>query len=97
MFQLMWNNIGVSDMARFKTDLRTAGFVWLRIRNILLNMITAGFYRPFARVAEYKMKTESVTLHVKGGLDRLVGTLEAQQKDGFGDAVADALGIDVIG
>lgn len=97
MFQLMWNNIGVSDMARFKTDLRTAGFVWLRIRNILLNMLTAGFYRPFARVAEYKMKTESVTLHVKGGLDRLVGTLEAQQKDGFGDAVADALGIDVIG
>lgn len=97
MFQLMWNNIGVSDMARFKTDLRTAGFVWLRIRNILLNMLTAGFYRPFARVAEYKMKTESVTLHVKGGLDRLVGTLEAQQKDGFGDAVADALGLDVIG
>jgi uncharacterized membrane protein YjgN (DUF898 family) len=97
MFQLMWNNIGVSDMARFKTDLRTASFVWLRIRNILLNMLTAGFYRPFARVAEYKMKTESVTLHVKGGLDRLVGTLEAQQKDGFGDAVADALGIDVIG
>lgn len=97
MFQLMWNNIGVSDVARFKTDLRTASFVWLRIRNILLNMLTAGFYRPFARVAEYKMKTESVTLHVKGGLDRLVGTLEAQQKDGFGDAVADALGLDVIG
>ncbi|MDI3382448.1 YjgN family protein [Xenophilus aerolatus] len=97
MFQLMWNSIGVSDVARFKTDLRAASFVWLRIRNILLNLLTAGFYRPFARVAEYKMKTESVTLHVKGGLDRLVGTLEAQQKDGFGDAVADALGIDVIG
>jgi uncharacterized membrane protein YjgN (DUF898 family) len=97
MFQLMWNNIGVSDVARFRTDLRTASFVWLRIRNILLNLLTAGFYRPFARVAEYKMKTESVTLHVKGGLDRLVGTLETQQKDGFGDAVADALGIDVIG
>lgn len=97
MFQLVWNNIGVSHMARFRTDLRTSAFVWLRIRNLLLSMITGGFYRPFARVAEYKMKAESVTLHVKGGLAPLIGTLEREQKDGFGDAVADALGLDMIG
>ncbi|WP_399680023.1 DUF898 family protein [Xenophilus sp.] len=98
MFQLMWNNIGVSHMARFRTDLRTSAFVWLRIRNILLSMITGGFYRPFARVAEYRMKTESVTLHVRGGLEPLVGALEQeQQRGGFGDAVADALGLDMIG
>lgn len=67
MFQLMWNNIGVSDMARFKTDLRTAGFVWLRIRNILLNMLTAGL--PALR-AGGRVQDEDripVTLHVKAG------------------------------
>lgn len=97
MFQLMWNNIGLGQVARFRSDLRPRAFVWLRIKNILLGMITFGLYRPFARVAEYRMKAESVTLHTKGDLDRLVGQMEAQQKDGFGDAVADALGLDLIG
>lgn len=97
MFQLVWNNIGLGQVARFRSELKPMAFVWLRIKNILLGMITFGFYRPFARVAEYRMKAESVTLHIKGELDQLVGQLEAQQKEGFGDAVADALGLDLIG
>lgn len=97
MFQLMWNNIGVGQVARFRSELRAGAFVWLRIKNILLGLITFGLYRPFARVAEYGMKAASVTLHVKGDLEGLVGRLEAQEKDGFGDAVADALGLDLIG
>ncbi|MDA7417861.1 YjgN family protein [Xenophilus arseniciresistens] len=97
MFQLMWNNIGLGQVARFRSELKPMAFVWLRIKNILLGMITFGFYRPFARVAEYRMKAESVTLHIKGELDQLVGQLEAQQKEGFGDAVADALGLDLVG
>ncbi|RYF79401.1 MAG: DUF898 family protein, partial [Comamonadaceae bacterium] len=97
MFQLMWNNIGLGQVARFRSELRPGAFVWLRIKNILLGMITFGLYRPFARVAEYRMKAESVTLHLKGELDQLVGQMEAQEKEGFGDAVADALGLDLIG
>lgn len=97
MFQLMWNNIGAGPVARFRSDLRPRAFVWLRVRNILLGLITLGLYRPFARVAEYRMKAESVTLHVKGDLDQLVGQLEAAEQKGFGDAVADALGLDLIG
>lgn len=97
MFQLMWNNIGLGQVARFRSGLRAGAFVRLRIKNILLGLITFGFYRPFARVAEYAMKAESVTLHLKGELDTLVGQLEAQEKQGFGDAVADAVGLDLIG
>lgn len=97
MFRLVWNNIGLGQVARFRCELRTGAFVWLRIKNILLGMITFGLYRPFARVAEYRMKAESVTLHVRGDLELLVGKLEAQEKEGFGDAVADALGLDLIG
>ena len=43
------------------------------------------------------MKADSVTLHVKGGLDQLVGQLVRQQQDGLGDALADAAGLDLIG
>ena len=96
MFKLIWSNVGLSQIARFKCDLQHWAFVRLRIKNILLTFLTLGFYRPFARVSEYRMKSDSVTLHVKGGLDQLVGELVHQQ-DGLGDALADAAGLDIVG
>lgn len=97
MFQLLWNDLGVSRIARFRTSLRTGAFVALRLKNLLLTVLTLGFYRPFARVSEYRMKAETTMLYIKGGLEPLVGQLAQQQKEGFGDAVADALGLDLIG
>lgn len=96
IFRLVWNNIGVSQLARFRCNLRVGGYVGLRIRNTFLTLFTLGFYRPFALVSEYRMKLESVTLHVKGGLDQLAGQL-AREEQGLGDAVADAVGLDLVG
>lgn len=96
MFQLVWNNVGVSRIARFTCRLRTRPYVLLRLKNMFLALVTLGFYRPFAMISEYRMKLESVTLHVKGGLDQLVGQLVRQQ-DGLGDALADAVGLDLVG
>ncbi|MFN7156340.1 MAG: YjgN family protein [Acidovorax sp.] len=97
MFRLMWDNIGVSHVARFKCHLPTGGYVWLRIKNMVLTLITLGLYRPFARVSEYRMKLESVTLHVKGGVEQVAGAMVRQQQGGLGDAMADAAGLDLIG
>ena len=97
MFQLMWNNVGLGSIARFRCNLRTGSFVFLRLRNMLLTLLTLGFFRPFAMVSEYRMKLESVTLHVKGGVDQVAGRLVDQQRDGIGDALADAAGLDLIG
>jgi uncharacterized membrane protein YjgN (DUF898 family) len=96
VFQLVWNNIGVSQVARFRCQLRPGAYVGLRVRNVLLTLLTLGFYRPFAVVSEYRMKTESVTLHVKGGLDQLAGQL-AREEQGLGDAIADAVGLGLVG
>lgn len=97
MFQLMWNNIGVSHVARFKCHLPSGRFVVLRIKNILLTLVTLGLYRPFARVSEYRMKVDSVTLYVKGGVEQVAGAMVRQQQGGLGDAMADAAGLDLIG
>lgn len=98
MFQLMWDNIGLSQVARFKCHLRTGSYVLLRIKNLFLTLLTLGLYRPFARVSEYRMKAESVTLHVKGGVDQVTSAMVRQQKEGgIGDALADAAGLDLIG
>ena len=60
-------------------NLRAGGFVRLRLKNMVLTLLTLGFYRPFARVSEYRMKLESVTLHIKGGADQVAGALVRQQ------------------
>lgn len=96
MFHLVWNNIGVSRIARFKCDLGVWRYVRLRTFNVFLTLLTLGFYRPFALVSEYKMKADSVTLHVKGSLDQLAGQL-AREEQGFADAIADAAGLDLVG
>jgi hypothetical protein len=47
-------------------------------------------------VSEYRMKSESVVLHVKGSLDQLAGQL-AREEAGLGDAIADAVGLELVG
>lgn len=96
MFRLVWSNIGVSQVARFKCNLKPWRYVRLRVKNVLLTLLTLGFYRPFARLSEYRMKAQSVTLHVKGGLDQLVGQL-AREEQAVGDAIADAVGLELVG
>lgn len=97
LFRLTWNHAGLGQVARFKCRLNVRAYVFLRIRNLLLTLLTLGFYRPFALVAEYRMKIESLTLYVKGGLDQLVDRLQQDQPDGLGDALADAVGMDMLG
>jgi uncharacterized membrane protein YjgN (DUF898 family) len=96
IFRLVWNNVGVGRMARFRCDLDTRAYVLLRIKNVFLTLVTLGFYRPFALVSQYRMKSESVSIFVKGDLDQLVGQL-AQQSGAMGDALADAAGLDLVG
>jgi uncharacterized membrane protein YjgN (DUF898 family) len=96
IFQLVWNNVGFSHIARSKTSLRTAAYVGLRVKNMLLTVLTLGFYRPFAVASEYAAKVGSVTLHIRGGTDQLAGELVKQQ-GAFGDAAADMMGLDLIG
>lgn len=96
MFRLIWSNVGLSQVARFKCELRPWAYVRRRLKNLLFTVLTLGLYRPFARVNEYHMKVDSVTLHVKGGLDQLVGQMVRQQH-ALGDALADMAGLDIVG
>ena len=96
VFALVWNGAGLGRIVRTQCTLSAARFVWVRIVNVVLTLITLGLWRPFARVREYRMKVESVRLHVRGGLDTVTGRLQAQT-GGVGDMLADAAGLDLIG
>lgn len=95
VFHMMWNEVGLGRIARARCSLSVRGYIGLRLKNALLTMLTLGLYRPFARVSEYRMKAESVTLYVKGGLEQIEGQLVREQGS-LGDALADAAGLDII-
>lgn len=42
----------MSRIARFKCDLRVGRYVLLRLRNMLLTLVTLGLFRPFAVVSD---------------------------------------------
>ncbi|MDO4724467.1 MAG: YjgN family protein [Comamonadaceae bacterium] len=95
--RLVWNRTGISDVARFRCALSVPGFVWLRLQNWLLTLLTLGFYRPFARVREYRAKWNSTTVYIRGGVSQIKSLLVIQQEGGaLADAVADFAGFDII-
>jgi uncharacterized membrane protein YjgN (DUF898 family) len=96
VFALVWSGVGLGRIARVHSTLDPWRFVRLRVTNTILTLLTLGLYRPFAKVSEYRMKTESVTVYVRGDLDALVDRLERVQ-GGLGDALADAVGLDLVG
>ena len=96
VFRRVWNHTGVSGIARFRTTLRTWSYVRLRLRNLVLTVLTLGLYRPFAVASEYAARVDSLRLYVKGGTDQLVGRLARQQQGGVADAAANVLGLDLV-
>ena len=96
MFALVWSGVGLGRIARVRSTLDPWRFVRLRVMNTILTLLTLGLYRPFAKVSEYRMKTESLTVYVRGDLDALVDRLEREQ-GALGDALADAVGLDLVG
>ena len=95
LFRTVWSNAGLSNMARSKCSLKTRDFVLLRTKNVLLTLVTLGFYRPFAAVSEYRMKVDSVRIYTRGNIDALASALAQGNKSGLGDAAADLAGFDL--
>ena len=95
LFRAVWSNVGLSSMARSKCKLKTRAFVLLRAKNVVLTLLTIGFYRPFAAVSEYRMKIDSVRIYTRGDIDALANLLGKGEKRGLGDAAADLAGFDL--
>ncbi|MFM1988978.1 MAG: hypothetical protein RJA99_1935 [Pseudomonadota bacterium] len=96
VFSVVWNGVGLARLVRTQCSLAPWRFVRMRCVNVLLTVATLGLWRPFARVREYRMKVESVRLHVRGGLDALTGRLQSPT-GGVADVLADVAGFDMIG
>ena len=94
MQQLVWSHTTYGDI-RFKVEIRTTALWQLIGRNLVLILLTAGIYWPFAAVAMARFRVESLSLSSRAPLPEALRTATAAQTRPLGDAVADLFGIDV--
>ena len=91
---LIWGHTR-SDEAWFLSNLSFESMLKLTIRNWLLMVVTLGLYYPFAAVASYRLRVESITPQLAGDLDQVVAQSAARVSDASGDAAGDLFGIDI--
>ncbi len=90
---LVWTNTRCEEL-RFDSKLLFLPLTWLTVKNWLLMVFTLGLYFPFATVALYRMRVESITPQLSGDID-LLQAQAAAAGDASGDAAGDFFGIDM--
>ncbi len=90
---LVWGQTRCDEVF-FLSNLSFEALFKLTVKNWLLMLVTLGLYYPFASVAFYKLRIESVTPHLAGDLDNLQAQA-ARAGDASGDAAGDMFGIDI--
>jgi uncharacterized membrane protein YjgN (DUF898 family) len=91
---LVWSNTA-SASVRFVSSLSAKSLLLLTIQNNLLNLVTLGFYWPFAAVATYRLRVQAVTVVVTGDMAHFTGSQQAAIDDATGIAAGDFFGFDI--
>jgi uncharacterized membrane protein YjgN (DUF898 family) len=91
---LVWSNTA-STSVRFVSTLDFRSLFWLTVKNFLLNLVTLGFYWPFAAVAMYRLRVQSIVVEVLGGLGQFTDAGHKDANDATGLAAGDFFGFDI--
>jgi uncharacterized membrane protein YjgN (DUF898 family) len=84
-----------SAQLRFSSALRVGALTWLKIKNLLLVVLTLGLYRAFAVVNETRMRVQAVQVTADGDVDAWLARAGTSAGTGSGEMSGDFFGIDV--
>jgi uncharacterized membrane protein YjgN (DUF898 family) len=90
---LIWNNVSLGDH-RFESHARVWALFRITLVNLILIVLTLGFYRPFAVIRTLRYQIEAVRLRPAGDLDSFVAGSEAAVA-AFGEEAADLFDFDL--
>jgi uncharacterized membrane protein YjgN (DUF898 family) len=93
MQNMIWNGTHSRSLG-LSSDLHTGPLLRLSLKNLLLSVVTLGFYWPFAAVALARLRLESVSVELAPSFDILLARPRDPQADASGDAVGEIFGID---
>jgi uncharacterized membrane protein YjgN (DUF898 family) len=91
---LAWNHTQ-SPQLRFSSALRVRTLTWLKIKNMLLVIVTLGLYRPFAVVSVARLHLQAVEAHTSSDVDAWLAHAGTSAGTGSGEMSGDFFGIDV--
>jgi len=91
---LVWNATR-SQGVQCRSALRLWPMVRLTAKNLLLVLLTVGFYWPFAKVALARMRLHAMQVDVDAGLEHWQAPAPGSSQDATGDAAGDFFGIDL--
>jgi uncharacterized membrane protein YjgN (DUF898 family) len=89
---LVWNN-SLLGLIGFDSTVKARRFVWIAVSNLILIVLTLGFFTPFAAVRMYRYRVESVTVLSTTDLAGVVAG-QSQEVGAVGEGAADLLDID---
>ena len=92
MFNVMYGSSRLREHG-FAADMTTLGYFTVVAVNVVLTVLTLGFFYPFAKVRPARYKAECLSLRASGSLDGFVVD-ETAKAGAFGDEAAAALGLD---
>lgn len=88
------NNLALTDVAKFESDLHPVRLFWILLSNGFLMVVTIGLFTPWALVRYERYIRTSVKTVVVGDLDALIDH-ENKAGDAFGAELVGLEGIDV--
>ena len=93
MQNLIWRHTALSDH-RFDSRVSAGTLFGIHLTNLLLMIVTLGFYRPFAVARLYRYQAEAITLIASGTLDDFIAA-NTQGPGATGDEMAEMFDIDI--
>lgn len=90
---LIWNNVSLAEH-RFESHARVWALFRITLVNLILIVLTLGFYRPFAVIRTLRYRIEAVRLLPAGDLDSFVAGSEAAVA-AFGEEAVDLFDFDL--
>ena len=88
------NNLTLSDVARFESNVHPMRLFWILASNVFLMIVTVGLFTPWAMVRYERYVRTSVKTVVVGDLDALIDH-ESEAGGAFGAELVGLEGIDV--
>jgi uncharacterized membrane protein YjgN (DUF898 family) len=91
--QLVWSRTRLGHV-RFHSEIRAWPLFRLVVKSVVLTLVTAGLYWPFAAVALARYRIESVRVESEAPLSAFAGGIRGGAVGATGEGTADAFGFD---
>lgn len=91
---LMMRSLTLSDVANFDSTINPIKYVWIRLSNLIVIILSLGLMLPWATIRAHKYLSECSKIIVTGDLEKFIDDA-IDKKSSFGEEFAELEGLEV--